>query len=61
MPIEINELVIRVAVNDGEAANANGAAPPDAGAASAGGGSRDAIVAECVEQVMRALKDKEDR
>ena len=51
MPIEIKELVIKTSVNDqkGEASS------PD----SRGGKSN--IVAECVEQVMEILKEKEER
>lgn len=59
MPIEIKELHIRVAVR----------AEPDAvaalPAAHAGGdiqdGDREAIVAECVEQVLRIIQEKAER
>jgi Family of unknown function (DUF5908) len=59
MPIEIKELHIRVAVN----AAPPGSAPPAAKApgAGAGGADRDAIVAECVEQVLDILQGKKER
>jgi hypothetical protein len=62
MPIEIKELHIRVAVN----ATPSGP-PPAAQAAAAGGGTaagdeaKDAIVAECVEQVLQILQNKTER
>ena len=56
MPIEIRELVIRATVRD------------DAGAAGAGGAGgdargdeREALVAECVEQVMEILRAEKER
>jgi hypothetical protein len=56
MPVEIRELHIRVAVN---------AAPakPSAPAKAAGGGAadKDAIVAECVEQVLRIIQARKER
>jgi hypothetical protein len=63
MPIEIKELHIRVAVNT------LSSGPPPAGQIAAGGGQsgsesddgKDAIVAECVEQVLHILQSKRDR
>jgi len=62
MPIEIKELHIRVSVNapqDEQSAGAQPAAPP------AGGGGhesdKEAIVAECVEQVLEILQNKAER
>jgi hypothetical protein len=53
MPIEIRELVIRATVRD------------DAGAAGAGdevrGDEREALVAECIEQVMEILREEKER
>jgi hypothetical protein len=59
MPIEIRELHIRVAVN----------APPAKGApttqnqpaAKGAGGDQDAIVAECVEQVLNIMQMRKER
>jgi hypothetical protein len=59
MPIEIKELHIRVAVN-AEPAKQPAAKPGGSGAA-AGGGDKDAIVAECVEQVLDILQSKKER
>ncbi|NTW49343.1 MAG: hypothetical protein HGB19_06385 [Chlorobiales bacterium] len=62
MPIEIKELHIRVTVNAG---GDEGAAqkPPSrsAGPPKPGGGDKDAIVAECVEQVLEILQNKSER
>jgi len=52
MPLEIKELHIKVAVTSG---------PPKPPAASGDGDARDAIVAECVEQVMHILRNKTER
>ena len=59
MPIEIKELHIRVAVNAPQA----GAPAPATPAAPSGGGAADrqALVAECVEQVLRILQQKQER
>lgn len=56
MPVEIKELHIRVTVD----ARPDGAAP---GAAVAAGdaGDKDAIVAECAEQVLRIIEAKKER
>ena len=56
MPIEIRELHIRVAVN---AEPAKPSAP--AKSADGGGADKDAIVAECVEQVLRIVQAKKER
>jgi hypothetical protein len=57
MPVEIKELVIRVAVSD-RPAPAPGAQASGGGG---GGGDKDAIVAECVEQVMRVIHGMKER
>lgn len=63
MPIEIKELHIRVTVNapaNGVAATAaTGAATP--AQAGGGAGDKEAIVAECVEQVLSILHEKMER
>ncbi|MBU5612512.1 DUF5908 family protein [Geomonas azotofigens] len=51
MPIEIKELHIKVALTTSPA-------PP---ARTGYGGARDAIVSECVEQVLLILKNKAER
>jgi hypothetical protein len=58
MPIEIRELHIRVAVS-APAGEANAGAAP--GAAAAEEPAREALVAECVEQVLRILANREER
>lgn len=55
MPIEIKELHIRISVNaDDRHAPAGGAATTDASA-------HQALVAECVEHVMRLVRDQKER
>jgi hypothetical protein len=59
MPIEIRELHIRVAVSapsDGAPAGT-----PAAGAAAGGEADPEALVAECVEQVLRILQNRMER
>ncbi|MEE9905195.1 DUF5908 family protein [Chlorobium sp.] len=62
MPIEIKELHIRVTVSSSGnneksgSAKAGTPAPPSPGA-----GNKEAIVAECVEQVLEILKNKSER
>lgn len=63
MPIEIKELHIRVEVNAppaGQPASGAGAAP-EGRAGSSGAGEKDALVAECVEQVLQILQSKTER
>ena len=60
MPIEIKELHIRIAVNAPEnitAPSAPGGATPSA----TGGADRETLVAECVEQVLQVLQQKQER
>ena len=58
MPIEIRELHIRVSVSEGSKT----AAPAGPGGAAAEGhADKDALVAECVEQVMQILHAKKER
>ena len=59
MPIEIRELEIRVAVSAGAQ---EGAKAAQSGAKSAASGeATDAMIAECVEQVLRILQSKRER
>jgi len=59
MPIEIRELHIRVSVGE----TGKPAAGQQAGPAAEDGGNagKDAIVAECVEQVMEILRSRKER
>ena len=58
MPIEIKELHIRVTIDPAAARPAaSGPVAPKAG----GAADKDAIVAECVEQVMQILQDRKER
>jgi len=61
MPVEIRELHIRVAVNPGPATQNAGPAIAAQAADSSNGSDKDAIVAECVEQVMQIIQSKKDR
>jgi hypothetical protein len=66
MPVEIRELHIKVTVNEsqsGDGANAgrNGGERRAEGAGAGGGADREAIVAECVEQVLRIMQNKRER
>ncbi|MBY5456433.1 hypothetical protein HFO89_08690 [Rhizobium leguminosarum] len=56
MPVEIKELHIRVAVDAGTRRQPQAASNPGGGAA-----DKDAIVAECVEQVLQIMQSKRDR
>jgi hypothetical protein len=59
MPVEIKELHIRVAVD----ASPSGPAPAVQTAAvkAPAGGDKDAIVAECVEQVLQIIQSRRER
>lgn len=59
MPIEIRELHIKVAIAEGGEGAAAPAGAPAPSAAPAG--PPDAIVAECVEQVLRILQNRKER
>ncbi|MFZ3088485.1 MAG: DUF5908 family protein [Methylotenera sp.] len=58
MPIEIKELHIKVTVNTPPSEAPSGGAP---NTPSEGSGDVNAIVAECVEQVLDILKHKSER
>ena len=58
MPVEIRELHIRVAVNSEPAKQP---APAKSAPAGGSGADKDAIVAECVEQVLRIMQSKKER
>ena len=64
MPIEIKELHIRVALNPPQPGPASSAATGAASSGKTGSNSnddKDAIVAECVEQVLEILQRKLER
>jgi len=62
MPIEIKELHIRVTVDASQGGASSGAQPAAAGsAAPSDSGAKDALVAECVEQVLQILQNKAER
>ena len=54
MPVQINEVIIKISVD----ANAAGAAAPEASAAYADSGSDDAVIAALVLQI---IKEKNER
>jgi len=58
MPIEIRELHIRVAVNPEPGKQAS---TPREAPAEGGGVDKDAIVAECVEQVVQIIQARRER
>jgi hypothetical protein len=58
MPIEIRELFIRVSVTPPAGGTPAGAPGPGPGA---GADARQALVRECVEQVMQILRDRQER
>ena len=59
MPIEIRELHIKVKVNERE--NNNRQATDPNGRRQERDASEDALVAECVEQTLRILQNKQER
>jgi hypothetical protein len=58
MPVEIRELHIRVAVNSDSTKPAPSESPPSRRDAAA---DKDAIVTECVEQVLHIIQAKRER
>lgn len=64
MPVEIKELHIKISVNAPQAEQNTGAGRPVAANSNAGESNqnqREAIVAECVEQVLQILYNKKER
>jgi hypothetical protein len=62
MPVEIRELHIKVVVNPPEsAAPVAPGAPAAARGGEGGDGDREKLIAECVEQVMYLLREREER
>jgi hypothetical protein len=59
MPVEIRELQVRVTVNQpsGQAAGSPAAAAPQAGSKEA----QQALVSQCIEQVLDMLNNKKER
>ena len=60
MPIEIRELHIRVAINTEHSSEATGGKPA-VNNENGGEEAQKALVAECVEQVLRILQNKMER
>ena len=58
MPIEIRELLIRVTVNQPEPA---GGEPNPVTGQTADGDDKDAVIAQCVEEVLRIIHNEEER
>ena len=58
MPIEIRELNIRVSVNQSPAEQDS---KPGGSSGGGGGADKDEIIAECVEQILEILKNKNER
>jgi hypothetical protein len=61
MPIEIKELHIRVAVKVPQGGQASQEKKAPAAGSGITDGAKEAIVAECVEQVMQILQGKSER
>jgi hypothetical protein len=61
MPIEIKELHIRVTVNTPPGGQPAGARSTAAGSGAMGEDVKDALLAECVEQVLQILQNKTER
>ena len=61
MPIEIKELHIRVTVNTSQSRQPSGDSVTSGTAGIGGNDTKDALVAECVEQVLRILEHKMER
>jgi hypothetical protein len=59
MPIEIRELNIRVSVNQSPAEQDSKGG--GGGSGGGGGAGKDEIIAECVEQILEILKNKNER
>jgi Family of unknown function (DUF5908) len=57
MPLEIKELHIKIAVEEGGAGNAAGGASNSTG----DGGADEATIQACVEKVLEILKEKAER
>ena len=58
MPIEIRELLIRVTVNQPEQA---GAEPNPVTGQTGGSDEKEAVIAQCVEEVLRIIHNEEER
>lgn len=61
MPIEIKELHIRVIVNATPEGKVSVGQPVDNRSVGDKGGDKEAVVAECVEQVLQILQNKQER
>jgi len=54
MPVEIRELIIRVVIGENSGSGQTPAPSPSAG-------QQEALIQECVEQVLKVLADKQER
>lgn len=61
MPIEIRELHIKVAVTEGPGGGTAAGGLPGVAPDAAGEQAQQALVAECVEQVLRILQNRTER
>ncbi|SDD67444.1 hypothetical protein SAMN05216464_102247 [Mucilaginibacter pineti] len=61
MPVEIRELNIRVSVNQSPAEQDSRGGGGGGGQQGGGGADKDQIIAECVEQIMEIMKNKNER
>ncbi|KAA3438756.1 DUF5908 family protein [Rufibacter hautae] len=63
MPVEIRELHIKVVVTEGAPASSGAGSAGTSGTSTSaiGGEDREALIAECVEQVMHILREREER
>jgi Family of unknown function (DUF5908) len=61
MPVEIRELHIRVTVDAPPASNAQAGQSEPAHAGAEGEAAKDAMIAECVEQVLQILQSRRER
>ena len=61
MPIEIRELNIRVSVNQSPAEQGSSGGGSGGAQGGGGGADKDQIIAECVDQIMEILKNKNER
>jgi hypothetical protein len=61
MPVEIRELNIRVSVNQSPAEQDSKGGGGGGGQQGGGGADKDQIIAECVEQIMEIMKNKNER
>lgn len=61
MPVEIRELVIKVAAEEAHNSGSGSGGSGGGAAASEGAGGQDTIIRACVEKVLEILKDQRER